>query len=76
MRWCTGSRPAWRYDDLGPFEFDRQQYEIALEATGEVASLSCCAGLGPPRPSHVRFLHRALVIMGGGVGQIRTARGR
>jgi hypothetical protein len=32
-----GSRPSWSYDALGPFEFDRRQYELAvakLEYTG------------------------------------------
>ena len=26
----TGGDPGWRYDDLGPFIFDRTQYEAAL----------------------------------------------
>jgi hypothetical protein len=26
------SKNPWRYDELGPFEFDRSQYELALEA--------------------------------------------
>jgi hypothetical protein len=28
----TGAQPPWRYDELGPFEFERGQYERALEA--------------------------------------------
>ena len=27
-----GARPPWTYEKLGPFEFDRQQYDEALEA--------------------------------------------
>jgi|SRR5688572_6714636 len=29
------SRPAWSYDKLGPFEFDREQYEAAVAELGE-----------------------------------------